>query len=138
MGEIATEGRGWINLQPAVDPEDLDDRQGGAFRIFSAQGPEVPLCTWTPPERGRRAPPVASLGVQHGVGMRLVPLLAEAGIEVPPGWRVVQDQPRKGLVVSVPADEAHDHVLAWLVEVGEAICRVPHDGWVAAVHRPRK
>ena len=136
MVEMADAGRGWINLQPAVDPDDLTQTSSGMFRMFSAVGSEVPLCTWTPTKGGRRSPPAVSLGVQHGVGTKLVPRLTEIGIEVPAGWRVVQDQSRRGLVVSVPADERHDVVLVWLLEVGEAVCRPDHDGWVAALHRP--
>lgn len=138
MRDVATrDARGWINLQPAVDPDDVPS-QGGVFRIFSARGPQVPLCTWTPPAAGRRAPPVTSIGVQHGAGARILPLLAEAGIEVPGRWRVLQDQPKKGLVIAVPAEDDHTEVLVWLVAAGEACCPTRHHGWVAAVHRPRR
>jgi len=133
MAQVAAAGRGWINLSPDVDPKDLPP-DPGPFRIFSAFGPPVPLCTWTPPEP-RKAAPRALVGVQHGRGTRVAQSLAEVGIPVRDGWRVVQDQPKKGLVVAVPAGEDLDEVLRWLLEAGAALCPLPYSKWVAAIYR---
>jgi len=125
-------GGGWVNLSPAVDPDDVPPSP--TFRIFSVRGRIVPLCTWAPPERGRRAPSAASIGVQHGTGTRVVPLLAEVGVAVPDGWRVMQDQPKRGLVIAVPDSVVHDDVLVWLLQAGDALCPLRYDRWRAAVH----
>ena len=133
MAEVDAAGRGWINLSPDVDPEDLPPSPG-PFQVFSGVGPPVPLCTWTPPDR-RKAVPHALLGVQHGRGTRVAEALAEVGIPVMEGWRVVQDQPKKGLVVEVPADEDDDEILRWLLRAGAALCPFPYSRWVAAIYR---
>ena len=136
MSELAAAGGGWINLHPAVDPDDVPD-QGGTFRIFGALGPKVPLCTWTPWAEGQRGTPRVTLGVQHGIGTKAVPFLAQRGITVDPRWRVLQDQSRRGLVVVAPVDDDHGTVLQWLIQVGAALCDLRYEGWRAAIYRPR-
>ena len=75
--------------------------------------------------------------MQHGLGTKARARLAEIGIEVDAGWRVLQDQPRRGLVVAVPVDADHAAVLEWLLRAGTAVCRTDfRDRWVAIVHRP--
>ena len=116
--------RGWVNLQPGVAEEDVPPPTSSLFGLFSARGPAVPLCTW---HRGER-----SAGVQHATGPK-----AASRIDVPPGWRVVQDHPRRGLVVRVPADVEDVEVLRWLVDVGIRLCPVPTTGrWLAELHAP--
>ena len=65
----------------------------------------VPFATWTPGE----------IGVQHMMGPRVTRWLAERGLEVPDEWRVVDEHPKRGLVIrtyqSPPAE-----TLQWLVE----------------------
>src|SRR5439155_25368450 len=94
--------RGWVNMQPGVAEEHLPPPSSGLFGLFSSRGPTIPLCTW---HRGER-----SAGVQHGTGPKVA-----SRIEVPRGWRVAQDHPRRGLVVRVPADVSDVDVLRWLV-----------------------
>ena len=116
--------RGWVNLQPGVAEDDLPSPPSSLFGLFGARGPVVPLCTWHPGER--------SAGVQHAAG----PKIAKQ-VEIPPGWRVVQDHPRRGLVVRVPPDVSNVVVLRWLVDVGARLCPVPTTGqWVAELHAP--
>ena len=133
MAQIDAAGRGWVNLSPDVDPQDLPPGPG-PFAVFSPFGPPVPLCTWTPPDRGKQAPH-AVVGVQHGRGARLAPSLPELGAALREGWRVVQDQPKKGLVVSVPGAEDRDVILRWLIAVGGALCPLPYPRWVATIYR---
>src|SRR5205085_11772828 len=103
---------GWVNVQPDVDevPE-----AGGFFAVFSGQGPAVPFGTW---HRGDR-----SLGLQHGTGPKLARRLT-----LPPGWRVVQDHPRRGLVLRVPDGVTDADALAWLVATATEVATVPLTG----------
>lgn len=115
---------GWVNMQPGVGEEDLPPAGGNLFGLFAARGPVVPLCTWHPGER--------AAGVQHATGPKLA-----SRIEVPLRWRVIQDHPRRGLVVRVPVDVADIEVLRWLVEVGTRLCPIPTTGrWLAELHAP--
>ena len=113
--------RGWVNVQPEAD---LDARPegGGLFGVFSSRGPAVPFATWHPGER--------SAGIQHATGPKLA-----RRIDVPEGWHVVQDHPRRGLVVRVPGDVTDGDVLAWLVATAGPLCPLPLLGrWVAEIH----
>lgn len=113
--------RGWVNLQPEVADIEEADRPS-TFGIFSSRGPVVPFVTWHPGER--------SAGIQHGTGPKVA-----RRIDVPDGWRVVQDHPKRGVVLRVPPDVADDAVLHWLLLTGEALCPAPLLGrWVAEVH----
>jgi hypothetical protein len=114
--------KGWVNLRPAVDPDDDPGLPSNALLgMFGARGPAVPLCTWHPGDR--------LAGVEHGTGPKVA-----RRIEVPAGWRVVQDHPRRGLVVKVPDEMSTEQVLAWLVATGTALCLVPFPGtWIADV-----
>ena len=136
--ELAADGAGWINLEPGYDPDDAPPPRSLLGQAFSARGPDVPLCTWVPPQRHRRWTEPATVGVHHGAGRKAVDRLAAAGVDVPTGWRVMQDHPRRGLVLALPDDAAPGDVVAWLVSAGAALCPVPLAGWWrAAVHRPR-
>ena len=134
MENISGEGHGWINLQPHVAPEDTPP-SGGPFRVFSVRGPAVPLCTWLPAEIGQRGTPYVSLGVQHGVGTRVAGQLADCGCGVPDGWRLLQDHPKKGLVVAAPAETPNSTLLDWLIRAGHALCPVDYVHWRAIIHR---
>jgi hypothetical protein len=111
----------WVNLRPEVELAD-DRTSSGFFAVFGGRGPAVPLCTWIPAER--------AAGIQHNAGPKLA-----RRVDIPTGWRVTQDHPRRGLVVEVPELVTDTEVLQWLVATGEAICAVPRLGpWVAEVH----
>ena len=129
-------GVGWINLEPAVDLDDVAASGSSTFAIFSGRGPVVPLGTWTPASthgRGRREP--AMLGLQHPAGSKAKPLLAELGHPVPDGWAVVQEHVRKGLVVALPDGVAAPDALAWLLRAARLLSTVPlQGGWRAAIY----
>lgn len=137
MDELAAAGAGWVNLQPGIDPDDVPRAEPGLFGVFSGRGPVVPVATWTaagPPRR--RGPAPEEVGIQHPAGPRAAARLADAGHGVPAGWRVVQDHPRRGLVVQVPPGTAHGDVAAWLLRATAALAAVPVTGWWrATVHR---
>ena len=113
---------GWVNLQPDVDTDAPPPRTAGVFGVFSARGPAVPFCTWHPGER--------SVGIQHGTGPKL-----GRRIDVPPGWRITQDHPKRGVVVRVADGTTDADAIGWLIRTAGPLCEVPLLGrWVAEVH----
>jgi hypothetical protein len=134
MVEMARSGAGWINFSPGLDVDEPPESGTGLGALLGGRGPTVPLATWTP---ARRKDPT-TIGIQHGEGPRAIRLLAERGVPLPDGWRTVQDHPRRGLVVVVPAGDTAaelDGVLGWLLRAAGALCPVPRTGeWRAYVH----
>ena len=126
-------GSGWLNLQPGYDPDIADPHPGSRWPF--RRGPSVPVCTWVPNERaGSRR--YDALGIDHGTAMRAGQVLREQGVTVPDGWAVLQDNPRRGLVVAAPIGADHEQVVRWLVAAGEALAVVPLTGeWRALVYR---
>ena len=53
MRRLLRDRDGWVNLQPAIDPEDAPDDGTGLVRVFSASGPAIPLASWVPGARRR-------------------------------------------------------------------------------------
>jgi len=130
-----SDGSGWINLQPVVDPDDLPPQGSALLGIFSSRGPVLPLCTWTPAGLSKRETFV-SLGVQHPTGTKAAARLADRGVPVDGRWRVRRDSPKGGLVVVAPADDPNERILDWLLRAGEALCPADNHGrWVAFVYR---
>lgn len=140
MESLSRAHAGWINLEPALDPDDAPPPASGFFGLFSGRGPEVPLATWTPPSaprRGRGEPPM--VGLQHPAGAKARARLAELGRPVPEGWVVLQDHARKGLVVAVPPTAANTEVLRWLLGAAAALSMPgapPAVTWRATIYEP--
>lgn len=136
MADLDAARSGWINVEPLFDEGDEPPAQSPMFGVFSGRGPDVPLATWTPAERrGRREEP-PSVGIQHASGPKAVARLTERGVPLPPGWRVLADHPRRGLVVAVGAGATHDEVLAWLLAAAEALSNVRLTGrWLVTIHQ---
>lgn len=133
MAELARDRSGWVNLQPGV-PEETATARPGLVGLLTGRS-NVPLATWVPGEVGRRGVEPTSVGIQHAAGGRVAPRLAEAGLPVPDGWRVVQDNPRRGLVALLPDDADLDAVVDWLVRATEAVATVDLTGeWRAAFY----
>lgn len=132
------DGGGWVNIVPLVDEDDLPPPRSPLAALVTARGPEVPLATWVAGRTaGRRRVP-ASVGIQHAAGPRAAALLADRGVPVPAGWRVVQDHPRRGLAAELPEGVAAEDVVAWLLAAAAALSVVPLTGWwQATVHRAR-
>jgi hypothetical protein len=133
MGELAPRA-GWLILQPGIEGEAPAAR--GSFGIFSGRGPMVPVCSWVPGERSRNGIDHTAVGVEHGTGAKAVVRLAERGHAIPPGWEVMQDHPKRGIVVAVPPATPHAEVLDWLLGAGAALTLLPLTGeWRAFVYR---
>jgi len=128
---------GWLNLLPGVEAAPEPPEAPGPFAIFGSATPPVSMCTWMPPGRGRHAIEEVTVGIMHARGIRVVPELAQAGLAVPPGWRVVGDHPRRGLVVRVPAVARDAEVLSWALAAGSQLCGMAVTGsWQAEVYQP--
>jgi hypothetical protein len=133
MDDLLARNRGWLTLQPGVDPEDAPPPRG-LFSIFSGRGPAVPVCNWVTGERTGSVTHV-SVGVQHASGPKAAKRLDELGAGVPSGWKVLADHPKRGLVVAVPPAAKNSDVLDWLLRAGAALTVVPLTGtWRALVY----
>jgi len=127
-------GAGWVTLLPGVPEEIAPPPRSVLARLFSGQGPPVPVCTWVAPQSNQK-PPHVELGILHAAGPKAAKRLAEAGIAIPDRWVVLADHPRRGLVVAVPPDVEPVEGAKWLVTAGTALTRVPLTGtWRAEIH----
>jgi hypothetical protein len=129
---------GWINLQPAVDPDEVPDQGSGLMRAFSASGPAIPLVSWVPGarRRGGAGEPV-SLGVQHAAGPKALRQLRDLGHPPVEGWRVLSDHPRRGFVLLVPDDEDPDTALVWVLRAAAMLApfELPETWHAGVIHR---
>lgn len=137
MGYLAEMHDGWVNLLPGVPEEEVDEPPRTAFTaLFGTAEPPVSMCTWMPARQGHDRDG-ATVGIVHPKGRHAASQLSEAGVPVPPGWRVGQDHPRRGLIVRPPAGEPHARVLDWVLRAGTALAAVPLTGtWKATVYLP--
>jgi hypothetical protein len=134
MNDLSRDRHGWINLFPETADEEIERPDSGSTvfaTLFRNRAPEVPLGTWL--ARTDKAP--ASVGVSHAARAKAAPLLTEAGVFAPEGWRLVQDNARRGLVVRLPDDAAAEEVLSWLMSAIDELCPVEITGhWLAEIH----
>jgi hypothetical protein len=131
MDELTEAGSGWINLLPEAEPDAHVPSSGGILAIFTARGPAIPMATWTPPpadKPGGRA----TFGIEHGSGAQALNRLRERELGLRPGWLKVSDHPKRGLVVTAPADADNDDVLWWLLASVHALSMAPLTGdWLS-------
>lgn len=147
MAALEARGLGWINLGPGLRDDQIDRLPAPSFlgRWFSGRGPVVPMATWTPAgpggDSGRssgKKPTPAVVGVAHGAGPKALDQLRDAGLDLPEGWRKVQDHAKRGIVVEVAPGAGHADVAAWLVSACWSLCPIEiDDEWLAEIHRPR-
>lgn len=124
---------GWVNLAPEVEEGHEPPTRSALAAIFSARGAAVPFATWTAPtEPGGRS----SLGIEHGSGPQALARLGDAGLPLPAGWLRAGDHPRRGLVVTAPADTDPRELVWWLLTAAHALSTVPLRGvWRARVYQ---
>lgn len=129
---LAATGQGWVNLRPEVESDDAAaPPRSGLAAIFSTPGPSVPLATWV----AATARKPASAGIQHGLRSRVKLRLREGGVDLPPGAVVVQDHPRRGIVVRLAKDTTPEVVLAWMMAAVDDLCPAQLTGhWRADIH----
>jgi len=117
---------GWINVQ--ADPEQLDPRAVRRPSLFSGRGRPAPLATIVVGSSGGDH----QIGFEHGAGRRAHELLRDAGLQLPPGSRVLSDHARRGIVVSVPATTPAAALAELLVRGASALTIIPlGDDWIA-------
>ena len=129
MSEMVAAQRGWINVMPEI-PEDVPvPSTPSALAVFSKRGPVVPLGTWTAPVPARNGATTPSeIGIQHGAAKQAKKALAGTAGEIPASWRVLTDNPRRGVVVRPPAGTALVDEARWLLDALAAICVPPQTG----------
>lgn len=113
----------WANLSLEID-EDRYVEDNVLFSVVAARGPSAPLATVTAPIGGKR-PQAAAVGIQHRAGTKALEQLHEAGVVQPEIWRLVQDHPRRGLVLAIPADAPVPEVAKWLLDAMTVLNRAP-------------
>lgn len=122
-------GSGWINAHPSHD--ELDQRALARPGFFAARGPTVPLGTFVVGS-GSAA---HQLGLEHAGGRGALRLLQQAGVALPPGTRLVQDHPRRGLIFALAADTDPAAVAALLVEAAVQLTPIPlPQRWLAEIY----
>lgn len=138
MRALAAAGGGWLNVRPILEEDELPPPPGWTS-LFSAKSPTaLPVGTWVAgPRRRDGGHDPASVGLQHPVGKKVAMRLVAAGLRPPTTWRGRQDNPRRGLVVEVPADEDPAVVLDWILRAIVELSPVPlASDWRAQVFRP--
>ena len=129
IDQSVTRGRGWINIGPDLD--EVDPRALGRPSFFSGRGPTIPLGTFVPGS-GRADHQV---GLEHGAGKGAARLLAEAGLELPPGCRLVQDHPRRGLILALAPTTEAAVVARLLLSVAVELTPIPlPEQWTAEIY----
>jgi hypothetical protein len=119
------DGAVFANFCPGVASEDAPPSRSPLAHLFGNRGPEVPLATWTPGE----------IGLQHAAGQRVVRTLAERGVPVPEDWYVVNDHPKRGLVLRTYQSPPSE-TLPWLARAAAVLCPIPiTEPWPAVVRR---
>ena len=134
--ELARTRRGWINLQPVIDPDDEVPEPGLIGGIFSTVGPALPVCTWFPGKNRSGTIEPDSVGILHPRGQLLAKQLGDFNLELPTGARVTQDHPRRGMVLRIPVGYDLRKLADWLILVGQTLAVVPLTAtWEAKVFR---
>jgi hypothetical protein len=137
MADRAADRAGWVTLEALFDSEDVPAARSPLLDLFSGRGPAVPDLSWVPGEvKGDRVAPT-SVGVRHGAGTRAAARLASAGHAVPSEWRVIQDHPKRGLVLELDeaADASPGRVLDWMTVAARLLSEVPLTGrWRVTLH----
>ena len=136
MARLLGAGDGWINLTPKVSDE-AETTSLNFLTLFGGGSTGVAMCTWLPEVRESRGRNHVRLGISHVTGLRARAQLYSLAIPIPTNWRVVQDHPRRGLVLEVPSEEPNELVLTWALAAVSALNRLDRAGiWRAEIYVP--
>lgn len=113
----------WCNLsfEPIDDGNIAAD--SGLFGFLAARGPANPLATVMSPAKDVSW--LLEVGIQHQAGTKAATQLKEAELYGPTNARVVQDHPRRGLVVRWPQNEDLAALQAWIFPAMRELSRAP-------------
>ncbi|MGO8725072.1 MAG: hypothetical protein ACLQRM_20430 [Acidimicrobiales bacterium] len=137
MARLASAKDGWINLIPGITNDDEMTTSLGFLTLVGGGGIGFTMCTWVPGSLNRRGLVQPRLGITHVTRRRAVAELYSLGVPVPESWLVEQDHPRRGLVLRMPSEESHEHVLAWALRaVGALSTPSPARRWRADIYLP--
>ncbi len=135
MRRLAAARDGWVNIEPVL-PDGVEPPRQGILGFLGARGPEALLATWLPGKARREGFEPTTVGLQHSAGKRVVARLAESGLAMPEGWRVIQDHRARGMVATVEDGADLDEVAAWLIGAAERVATTPLTGrWQATFYR---
>ena len=128
FNRILEEPGRWCNLffEPIEDENASDESP--LFGFLAARGPANPLATlMTPkPDAGH----LLEVGIQHRAGTKAAAQLKEAELFGPVTARVVQDHPRRGLVVKWPESDDLLALVAWLFPAMRELSRAPSTNFI--------
>jgi hypothetical protein len=139
MDRLAAAHDGWVNLIPGVPQPDQGAPavRTGISAIFGTSLPNVTMVTWSPAPPKGRSSGEETLGILHPTGRFVARRLAGLEVPVPDGWRVTQDNARRGLLLKIPVGTPHLTVAAWAVQAGTVLCLEEMTGmWRADVFFP--
>ncbi len=113
----------WCNLffEPIDDDSVVPD--SALFGFLAARGPANPLATLMTPKK--ETDHLLEVGIQHRAGTKAAAQLKEAELYGPTSARVVQDHPRRGLVIKWPEDEDLATLAGWLFPAMRELARAP-------------
>ena len=115
--EQRTAGKGWINIVPEIPPEVPLPATPGPLAVFSKRGPVVPMATIM---TARHRDP-AQLGIQHGAASQVLERLGP----LPEGWRKLQDNAKRGLVIALAPDTSAGLLAEWTLSALATLCIPP-------------
>lgn len=125
----AGRGDGWINVRP--DPDEVDPRVLGRPSVFSGRGPTIPMGTFVVGAGGGEH----QVGIEHGAGKDVARLLKEAGVAFPSGTRLVQDHPRRGLILAVPTTTPAAELATLILRIASELTSIAlTDRWIADIY----
>lgn len=117
-------GRGWCNLTPEVQADDVEVLAPSVFALRTRKGAPVATYVTSPPRRGQ--PQASTLGVLHTRGRLGSERIATLLEGVPLALR--QDHQQRGLLFEVPPEISAHSVLAVMRHFLESLCDYDRTG----------
>jgi hypothetical protein len=118
------DGRGWCNLTPEVEADDVDVLTPSVFSLRVKRGAPIASLVTSPPRKGERRP--ATLGILHTRGRlgkeRIDTLLGGAG------YTIRQDHNQRGLLLEVPPEATPSSVLEVMCSALTKLCDYDRTG----------
>ena len=106
----------WVHIEPMVEEGEV--HQSSIFwRMFSSRGPIVPKFTWVPSYERKGQVIPAQIGITHPVGTKAIERIKDFEMQIPEGWVLHQDHPKRGIVLSLPEVYSQDEVVSFAVRM---------------------